>query len=105
MNEGKSQGMDRALQRQAALERGQESQEKTQVEAVGPAAPGPALEQAREQALGRGSYSEHALAAHFLILASNHAPGPKPISSLMAEDNYRAALKSAVAPAGETCLA
>ena len=96
LNEGKSQGWNRAIQRQTALSGG--------VSAVSgkPAAhstnrsPGPALDAARDQALGRGRYSEQALMAHFLVQASSYAPGPKPTSSLIAERAYRDA-RSAIA--------
>ncbi|WP_375699245.1 hypothetical protein [Pseudophaeobacter sp. TrK17] len=94
LNEGKTQGMDRAIQRETALKAAENAQ---QSETGTPQSAGPALEAARNKALGRVSYSEQAMLAQFLALTSNHAPGPKPVSSLMAEDSYRAARSQAVA--------
>lgn len=94
LNEGKTQGMDRAVQRERALN------DTTN----GVQATGPAFEAAKDQALGHGNYSAQSLAAQFLVMASSHAPGPKSISNLMAEDNYRAARSVIVAPAGEAAL-
>ena len=101
LNEGKSQGMDRAVQRERALK---------QAEAVVASSLadtqslGPALEAARDKALGRGIYGEQSLIAQFLVLASSHAPGPKSVSSMMAEENFRAARSQAVAAVGGATL-
>ena len=98
LNEGKTQGMDRAIQRERALKAAATaSTDKAQ-------SPGPALAAARDKALGRGSYSEQSMMAQFLVLASSHAPGPKSITSLMAEDNYRAARSQVVAAVGGSTL-
>lgn len=95
LNEGKTEGMYRAVQRNTALE----AAEMSVAAKVGDSQPvGPAREAARDQALGRGSYGEGSLAAQFLVMASAHAPGPKPVSSLLAEDSYRAARSIVVPP-------
>ncbi len=101
LNEGKTQGMDRAVQRERALKLA-EADAKPAVSNTQPQ--GLALEAARDRALGRGVYSEQSLIAQFLVLASSHAPGPKPVSSLMAEENFRAARSQAVAAVGGASL-
>jgi hypothetical protein len=85
LQEGKSQGMNRAIQRQVAL-----SAESTPVVAEVPKVEyvGPAQEMARNQALRRGTYSEQAIAAQLLDQNSDFAPGPKPTNALLAELNY-----------------
>ncbi|MFC4216989.1 hypothetical protein ACFP4H_22215 [Pseudophaeobacter arcticus] len=94
LNEGKTQGMDRAIQRERALRAAREA---SIFNLRAPQSAGPALKAARDKALGRGSYSADSLMAQFLAQASSHAPGPKSVSSLIAEDSYRAARSQAVA--------
>lgn len=86
LNEGKSQGRDRALQRAVALagdippveRRAQIDQTR-----VNP------IQQARTlAAMGPGCYSAEALHAHFLDANSGYAPGPKPASVMIAETKY-----------------
>ena len=101
LNEGKTQGMDRAVQREKALTA---TVDNAPVRVGDIQAAGPAREAAKDRALGRGDHSAQSLAAQFLVMASSHAPGPKSISNLMAEDNYRAARSVIVAPAGEASL-
>ncbi len=84
-NEGKTQGMSRAIQRQVAL-----SPETAPVVADLPKVEyvGPAQERARHQALQRGSYCEQAIAAQLLDQNSDFAPGPTPTNRLIAVLNY-----------------
>jgi hypothetical protein len=84
-NEGKTQGMSRAIQRQVALsaETTPVVEELPKVDCVGPA-----QEMARNQALQRGNYCEQAIAAKLLDQNSDFAPGPKPTNRLIAELNY-----------------
>ncbi|MCD9148380.1 hypothetical protein [Pseudophaeobacter flagellatus] len=89
LNEGKSQGWNRAIQHQTALTGGVSPASGKPTAHSPNQSQGPALDVARDQALGRGRYSEQALMTHFLVQASNYAPGPKPTSSLIAERAYR----------------
>jgi hypothetical protein len=99
LNEGKTQGLDRAMQRDTAL---QASDVTVQTKIGGDQPTGPAREAARAQALGQGT--AQSLAAQFLVMASAHAPGPKSMSALLAEDSYRAARSITVAPVNGTAL-
>ena len=85
LNAGMTQGMSRALQRQVALSAATVPVvvDPPKVEYVGPA-----HELARDQALGRGNYSEQIIAAQLLHQNSDFAPGPKPATILIAELNY-----------------
>lgn len=86
LNEGKTQGLDRAMQRKAAL-----SETGKTVATSSPTKDqhvGPARQVALDKALGRGGYSEQAMMMHFQSLSPNHAPGPKSASAIRAENNY-----------------
>ncbi|MEP1330965.1 hypothetical protein [Pseudophaeobacter sp.] len=81
LNEGKTQGRDRALQRELYLKGAQTIAGQSQHV-------GPAQQTLRQTAMGTGVYSSQALQSHFLDLNSGHAPGPKPASTLIAERSY-----------------
>ncbi|MEP2715333.1 hypothetical protein [Pseudophaeobacter sp.] len=105
LNEGKSQGLDRALQRQKALSGVKNSAPPLSNISQMNQAMGPAQAAARDAALWLGIYSEQALVSQYLVLASGHAPGPKPASVLTAENNYRATRSIANRPVIQTSLA
>ncbi|WP_122072849.1 hypothetical protein [Pseudophaeobacter sp. EL27] len=85
LNEGKTEGKDRAIQRSTALEA---ADTRVQTKTGGNELGGPAREAARNRALGREGFSEQALIARFLEQNSDHAPGPKLVSALVAENQY-----------------
>ena len=85
LNEGKSQGMYRAVQRKEALNiAAQPWDAKTSNDNQHV---GPARQVALDKALGRGGYSEQALMM-ILALSPNTAPGPKSASAVRAEAAY-----------------
>lgn len=86
LNEGKSQGLDRAMQRKASL--GETAKPGETSATSKDQHVGPARQIALDKALGRGGFSEQAMMMHFQSLNPNQAPGPKPASALHAESKY-----------------
>lgn len=92
LNEGKSQGQHRAVQREIALSAGADSSSPTQTETKTAVQPADAIGHISTTAPRH--YSSEALYSHILDANSGHAPGPKPAHALLAEAQYLAARKT-----------
>lgn len=92
LNEGKSQGLNRALQRQEALTTPPDAIARAEAAHLQIVPQSSAISQTTIS--GNGIYSPEILYRHILDANSGHAPGPKPAHTLLAEAQYLAARKA-----------